>query len=375
MAYTRTTIFFFSGTGNSQRVARWLGEAAARCGSQTSVEPIGNAEPNAAIADDPSQLVGLVMPTHAFTAPWAMIRFALRLPRRRAAAFVIATRAAARYWPFPYASWVPGVAGTGPLLIALILALKGYRVRGTASVNMPSNWTALHPGMSPEVTARIIADARPQVAALGERLLTGGRCWLTRNNAWELLMGLALAYVSVLYLVVGRFYLARSLFATNACTGCGVCAQSCPVGAIRMGGGKRRRPFWRYTCESCMRCMNFCPENAIEGGQSWMVILFFVTTVPAVTMLLAWLDGHLPGAAALDGTWLAKVMGLLYVYAAITLSYYVFWWLLGFRVVNRLFSATTLTRFYRRYHEPGTRLTDLRRGDAKQNPSASPTTL
>ncbi|MDP8225869.1 MAG: EFR1 family ferrodoxin [Candidatus Lernaella stagnicola] len=365
MAYTDLRVFFMSGTGNSQRVARWLGEHAAGAGCRVAVAPIEEPVPEEQLGSDSEQLVGLVFPTHAFTAPLHMIRFALRLPRRRAHAFVCATRAGARYWPLPYMRWVPGLAGTGPFLIALILALKGYRVRGAMSVNMPSNWIAVHPGMGPDTTRRIIADAQPRVAGFLETILGGRRCWLTCNNAWELCTGLALLYVSLLYLVIGRFFLAKSLIANERCTGCGLCAEACPVGAIRLWGRGSKRPFWTYDCESCMRCMAFCPERAIEGGHSWIVLAYFLTTVPAATFLLTRLDDFLPGMATLQGTWIAAVLNLFYLYGAVAAASYLLWWLLGFRWINRAFTYTTLTRLYRRYHEPDTLLRDLR--PAKKN--------
>ena len=56
----------------------------------------------------------------------------------------------------------------------------------------------------------------------------------------------------------------------QACTGCGVCSTSCPVGALSMHGGVP------ITCLHCGLCAKFCPHqvlrlvpNSAGGEQRW----------------------------------------------------------------------------------------------------------
>jgi len=196
--FQEITFYFYTGTGNSYRVAAWLAEAAQDAGAKVILRSIGSACPAEEIGQGKTALLGLVMPTHGFTAPWAMLRFALRLPRRRGTcAVVVATRAGGKIGPL----YTPGIEGSGPALIALILALKGYHVRGATGVDMPSNWIAVHPGFSAGTVASIKARSKRKVARFSDAILSGKR----RFSGWlSLLFGLCVFPISLAYLLVGR---------------------------------------------------------------------------------------------------------------------------------------------------------------------------
>ena len=46
------------------------------------------------------------------------------------------------------------------------------------------------------------------------------------------------------------------------CTGCGVCVEVCPVGAIALENGKARLD--EAACTGCGACVDVCPEGAIQ---------------------------------------------------------------------------------------------------------------
>lgn len=353
VSYREATFYFFTGTGNSYRVAAWMADATREAGTAVTVRPIESARPAKEIGAGETALVGLVMPTHGFTAPWAMLRFALRLPRRRDThAVVVATRAGSKIGPI----FTPGIEGTGTYLIALILALKGYRIRGATGIDMPSNWIAVHPGLAPDTVAGIVARARDKVAGFTGTILSGKR----RLTGWiALLFGLCFFYISLGYLLIGRFFLAKLFFASGRCTGCGLCAEHCPNKAIKMrGNGSHRRPYWTFRCESCMRCMAYCPTRAIEANLLLGVSAYLLAAAIPTTALLAWLTARVPPLAFLSRTprW---VLESIYGIVALGLAYPLFHHLLRVAWVSRLFTLATPTHYYRRYHEPGTTLKDL----------------
>ena len=47
----------------------------------------------------------------------------------------------------------------------------------------------------------------------------------------------------------------------DLCVGCGLCAQSCPRGAISLPWGQAEID--QNRCNSCRQCINICPQAAI----------------------------------------------------------------------------------------------------------------
>jgi NAD-dependent dihydropyrimidine dehydrogenase PreA subunit len=54
---------------------------------------------------------------------------------------------------------------------------------------------------------------------------------------------------------------------THACTGCGICVESCPMDVLRMNERvDEPRAFVAYAddCQACMLCVFDCPRRAVE---------------------------------------------------------------------------------------------------------------
>jgi ferredoxin len=357
IGYANMAIYFMSGTGNTFRTCAWMAEHAEARGISAECIPIPDSDPKEEVEDNPDHIIGIAMPTHGFTLPWMVIKFLLKLPRvKSTGAFVLATRAAMKIGKVV----TPGLSGTATFIAAFIMRLKGYRIRGIASIDMPSNWMSLHWGFSKESAEYVKEKRRPQAMAFVDKIVSGKRSILTVDNSITLVLGLALLPVSLGYLLIGRFFLAKLFFANNSCNGCGVCAANCPAGAIKMIWQKKPRPYWTYKCESCMRCMGYCQFQAIEASHSLGAIIFYITNIPIFTYLIETLSLKIAGFVPIDFQLVERFVRYPAFLAAVFICYFIFTLLIKVPFINTFFAYTTLTHFYRRYHEPDTKLTHLK---------------
>ncbi len=133
--------------------------------------------------------------------------------------------------------YLPGLSGATQLLTALVFVLKGYRVVGMRPIDLPSSWLSLHPGLREDTIQAIYHRCEAVTRRCANRLLDGRR---DLRALFDLPQDLLIAPIALGYYLVGRFFFAKSFFASTACDACGVCINQCPVQAIRSVAGRRR---------------------------------------------------------------------------------------------------------------------------------------
>jgi len=339
-------ICYFTGTGNSWWAARRLADMAGKDGLTARVRPVTASWEPKEFSPAHHDLLGFAYPTHGFCLPWRMLKFFLALPRCRARFFLINNRAGMKFGRV----FTPGISGLAVLLPLLILILKGYRPVGALPLDTPSNWVAVHPGLSPGAVTAIMERRERDLEKLWKKMSGGHGSFPFKF--WVMLpLDILVSPVSVGYMAFGRFLLTATYFADAGCDGCGLCASQCPVGAIRIIRG---RPLWTIRCESCMRCLNVCPHRSahcsllLAGLYSWG---------------LFWLTGF---SGPLGFAWkamsrLAGDLSDLLLYPAWWLLTVALAWLLGrlvfflnrFKALSWLWAVTTPMHFWRRYLAPG----------------------
>jgi NAD-dependent dihydropyrimidine dehydrogenase PreA subunit len=163
----------------------------------------------------------------------------------------------------------------------------------------------------------------------------------------------------ILYLLIGRVFMAKVIFTDRSCKSCGKCATECPnQGILMIGQGKSRTPYWTYHCEACMRCMAYCDFRAIQSSWAWGVLLLYLMSFVSagfVQHALATTFGF-----DLDLGGLAfQVAAVLLVYVGILTLYPLLWGLARIPPVRWLLSHFNPTHYYPLYHEPETSRRDL----------------
>ena len=347
-AYQNLLIYYFSGTGNAKRSAEWISESATEMGINARMINIDRfVKPKIPEADGKT-LIGFCSPTHGFNLPPNMLKFIWKFPRRKNTdVFILNTRAGMKLSKI----FLPGLSGLAQFFSALVLLFKGYKIRGMQPMDLPSNWISIHPGLRQKVVDSMFERCERITKKFAYRILTGG----SKYKAFlSLPFDLAVAPVAVGYFCIGRFGIAKTFVASNACTNCGLCEKQCPVKAIKTIQG---RPYWTFNCESCMRCMNNCPERAIETAQTFTIAFWWI----ALSLFIPWLLKEFYGIILLNvnaQNWKTNlfenlfgwIISLLLIWAGYKLLYY----LMKFPVLNNLvaYSSFTKYKFWRRYKAP-----------------------
>lgn len=338
-------LYYFSGTGNAAAVSRWIAQETSLQGKK--VDRINISKIRRLHIQSPSadSLIGFVSATHGFNFPPIMFHFLLCFPRGKGnRVFIINTRAGMKLGKY----FLPGLSGMALYLSAIILILKGYKIQALKAVDLPSNWISIHPGLKKKVSDSIIDKRKEETRRFSQKLLQGKRIL---RGLYSLPADLLITPIGILYYIIGRFFLAKTFIASKDCTGCGLCNKSCPVNAIKIVDKRR---FWTYKCESCMKCMNRCPERAIETAHGFVALIILVLNAAVLVSLNRWIDmgGMLESVLPFS---LAKYADFIFnnaiLLAMMFVAYRVMHFLLQFSIFERLFVLTSFTHwnFWRRY--------------------------
>ncbi len=149
--------------------------------------------------------------------------------------------------------------GNAAKYIRPLCAEKGFVFRGVLQVVMPENYLAMFDVPNAKRAAAIIRMARPTIRSGGDVVLQGKDF---PERALSVVDRLKSTVVNPAFysLIVHD----KKFYTTDACVGCGQCAEVCPLHNIVLTEG---RPRWQGNCTHCMACICSCPTEAIEYGK------------------------------------------------------------------------------------------------------------
>ncbi|HOW08877.1 MAG TPA: EFR1 family ferrodoxin [Bacteroidales bacterium] len=331
MAYRRLKIFYFSGTGNSKNVARWMSLAAEKNNIDCSIINIAAIDRNHLAPEPADTLIVFVSPVHGFNYPPIMLSFITRFPKGRNKVILMDTRAGMLIGNFN----LPGLSGATFLFASLILRIRGYSIAGIKPVDLPSNWISLHPGLN-EKTVRLLHERhKGKVMDFGEAVLSGKKIFISLP---EFITDLIIAPVSLLYYLAGRFFFAKTFYSSGDCNNCDICVKNCPVKAIIKIDN---RPFWTFKCESCMRCMSNCPKKSIETAHGF--IISYCLFSPVLTGLFFYYFNNL--LFVIPYGFIRFVLETALFLLFLGFFHLIVHYLIRFRFFERLIVYTSLTKY------------------------------
>jgi Pyruvate/2-oxoacid:ferredoxin oxidoreductase delta subunit len=290
-------------------------------------------------------MIGFVSPTHGFNFPPIMMYFIFHFPRTTSGnrVFILNTRGGTKFGSI----FLPGLSGIALWLPALVLWLKGYRIIGLRSIDLPSNWISLHPALKDEKVISIYRRCMHITYQFSEDILNNRK---NLRAVFDIVQDCLIAPVSLLYFLMGRFVLAKSFYASSRCTNCKQCMHNCPVNAIIAVSGQ---PFWTYRCESCMRCMNECPERAIESGHGYVAGTFFLVNSWILMQMWAGISTHVVLVKHLSGFPIIKLfmdcsVTLILLMLVYRIVHYAKWIVILKHIIE--YSSLTKYSFWKRYN-------------------------
>jgi ferredoxin len=238
----KTVIYYFSGTGNSLKVAK---EIAAGLGDAEMV-PLREAVRKDAAVD--ADRIGFVFPVYMWGVPSIVVDFVKKIKNLNGK------------YVFSVVTYGGSPGATNVQLKKLIRQSGGVLSAGFA-IHMPGNYVPMYPAMPLATQVKLFDAAKAKIADMVAKIKNSESGILEKNNFLVNLLLSGIFYSISMPRIHG---MDKKFWAQDTCTSCGICRNVCPVDNISIEKGK---PVWKHTCEQCMACIQWCPVTAIQYGK------------------------------------------------------------------------------------------------------------
>jgi ferredoxin len=241
----RTTLFYFTGTGNCLKVARDLARELGDA-NIVSIPKVIDGE-----IDLSAERIGIIYPVYMFGVPLIVKRFLNKLKADKDKyIFVIVTYG--------------GMAAGALAQTAKELESRGLRLYTGFGIRMPGNYTPLYGAPPQEKQNKIFEKEKQRIKEIAaivkekkQRKIESGN-FITNAIFSSIVYNLSAPKIPVLD---------ENFWADEKCSSCGTCVKICPVNNIELINGK---PVWLHKCEQCLACLHWCPKEAIQYGKKTM---------------------------------------------------------------------------------------------------------
>jgi ferredoxin/flavodoxin len=226
-------VFYFSGTGNSLKVAKNLSKELKNCEIVSMTKPFNFTKQYDSI--------GFVYPTYFCGLPKKVIEFIenINLDNNKNAYYYSIT------------TYGGAVGNAIYQLYGLLLNRHGIKLHYGNKLQMFSNYIVLY-DMSEKIN-EIIENSNKKLIPIIDSIK------MKKKNSINKL--------TTLFKFINKDFIKKVSnmdkdFKVNSnCTSCGICEKVCPVKNIEMADNK---PQYTHHCEQCLACIQFCPQKAIN---------------------------------------------------------------------------------------------------------------
>ena len=238
----KTTIYYFSGTGNSLKVAQDLVEKL----EDTELRPIAKIwkEKN---LESTSENTGFIFPLYYSGLPKIVHDFIDKLDIGRTKYFFSVVTSA-------------GDINEQPLQqLDKLLKKKSKKLNAGFYVSMPNNYIIGFDIHSKEHQKEFFKNSANQISIILEKVNKQ-----EDNLSQEFFQKDVTRSAKFNKNFRDSVNESDKAFHVNEnCNNCGICEKICPVNNIILINGI---PEWQHKCQQCLACINFCPEKAIQYG-------------------------------------------------------------------------------------------------------------
>jgi ferredoxin len=233
-----TTIYYFTGTGNSLKIAKDISKGVPHSELRNIAKAIDDRE-----AGPISGKAGIIYPVYAEGLPLLVEKFvrSLKIPHDT--------------YVFSVANYGESAGGS---LVQLenILLEKGCSLSAAFGLKMPDNTQILFPPSPEEWQNKDFEHEAAGVDDIVRTIIQG--------------MSAGKSLIQDMRRTLGPFWrrpdfnphkMSENFTADEKCDGCALCEKICPVRNIVMN---MEKPRWLERCELCLACMQWCPKEAIQ---------------------------------------------------------------------------------------------------------------
>ena len=238
----RIMILYFSGTGNSEYVAKKIADIT----GDTLFSITDAVKKNFDGDVTSSHSLVFVTPTYAWRLPRVVEKWIEKINF---------TGCSKVYFVMTCGDGI----GNAAAYLQKLCKKKGFTYMGCAGVMMPENYVAMFPVPCEDEALSIVRRADPVIERTAEKIKT-------EEELPQMKVSLAGKIESGI--VNELFYKfcvkSKAFYTKDTCVGCGRCQDICPMNNIIMENGK---PKWKNACTHCMACICGCPQKAVEYGK------------------------------------------------------------------------------------------------------------